>query len=100
MNGMDAMNPLSAPHHYYWDAVTSPLPREGKAAEVIKKIVLVVIGIFLIPLFGIMKLIGDKLPINKAVVFFDTSSPFTVSNQNGYVDASYHAHNGKMIVDY
>lgn len=94
------MNPLSAPHHYYWDAVVSPLPQEGKAIEIIKKIALVAIGIFLIPLFGIMKLIGDKLPINTAVIFVDTSTPFTVSDKEGKVILSYHMHKGKIIEDY
>lgn len=97
---MSLMNPLSAPHHYYWDAVVSPLPQEGKAAEIIKKIALVAIGIFLIPLFGIMKLIGDKLPINTAVIFVDTSFPFTVSDKDGKVILSYHKHNDKIIEDY
>lgn len=94
------MNPLSAPHHYYWHAVTSPLPQAGKAAEIIKKIALVVAGVFLVPLFGLCKLIGDKLPVHTAVVFVETSIPFTVFDKDGKVIMSYHKHRDKIIEDY
>lgn len=111
------MNPLSAPHTYYWESLTEPLPclEEIKAGnylgfdiklpditsdfmlELIKKVVLAASGILLIPLFGIMKLIGDKLSVNTAVVFVKPCEAF-----NFTVDktTSIYKHNGYMIEAY
>ena len=95
---MSMMNPLSAPYHYYMDTLVSPLPEQGKATEILKKIVLIAAGIILMPLFGIMKLIGDKLPIQTAVVFVNTDTPFKFI-VNDQVAVSYKKHGDKFIED-